>query len=141
MDKVKNADYVRRLMYLEWVILTLATHEYKGPLGIISYDTEIDLDIVKEHLNHPEILGYLEIRILLMVTICSIYDLEFPTASKKSKKRQFKEWFEEAVKKYEKEHNASNAIYDAEYAIKRNDFLSEFMNEFVAEREEKKEAP
>ena len=123
------------------MILSLAAHDYAEPLSIIPYDTQIDLEKVKGNLVHPEILKCLMRRGDLIGILCFRHDLEFPTASKKSKKRQFKEWFEEAVKKYEKEHNASNTIYDAEYAIKRNDFLSEFMNEFVAEREKKKEAP
>lgn len=122
-------EVAKYLIHIEIAIIALATQEYSGLLGIKPHDVKIDMEKVEESFSHPEIRECLLSRFYLMDRICGKYDLEFPTDSKKTKKKQFREWLEGAAKK----QWPANRVSDI---LERHDYLCDFMNRHVAKYEE-----
>lgn len=118
-------EVAKCLINIEIMIIALATHEYSGPLGIKPYDVKIDIKKVEENFECLEIWEYLLSRFYLMDRICGKYDLEFPTDSKKTKKKHFREWLEGAAKK----QWPADIVSDF---LGRHDYLCDFMDMHVA---------
>lgn len=127
--EASEEEVVRRLISIEIVIITLATQEYNGPLGIKPHNVKIDMKRVEENFSCLEIWEYLLSRFYLMDRICGKYDIEFPTDSKKTEKKQFREWLEGVVKK----RWPANRVSDI---LGRHDYLCDFMNRYVAKYNE-----
>lgn len=127
MEEVSEKEVAAELRLRDIVIMSLATQEYSGSLGIVPHDTHVDLRRVKKNLLDPQMAPYLLCRIVCIGKICSKYNLEFPTDSKKkTKKRPFREWFEETIKKGTPSESAisESAVSDA---LKRYDYLGSLM--------------
>lgn len=129
MGKASEEEAAMHLIRTEIIITGLATSEYNGPLGVIPYNVEIDMKNVEENFLYPEIREYLLSRVLIMDRICGKYDLEFPTDSKRSDKKQFRVWFKSVV---EKRWSADRALD----ILRRHDYLCDFMNRHVAKYKE-----
>lgn len=127
--EASEEETVKYLIRTEITIICLATQEYNGSLGIKPYHVKIDMKKVEESFSHPEIMEYLLSRVLIMDVACGKYDLEFPTDSKRSNKKQFREWLEGVVKK----RWPANRVSDI---LGRHDYLCDFMNRYVAKYNE-----
>lgn len=124
----KSADeIVTRLVVMELMIIGLATEkrEYRKPdepLGIKPPYMEEDFSCL-------EIWERLLVRHFIMEGICGKYNLEFPTDSKRSNKKQFREWLEGVVKKRWPADRASDIL-------ECHNYLCDFMNRHVAKYNE-----
>ena len=125
MEKASEEEISMRLMRVEIIIMSLATQDYNGPLGIKPYGIKADMEKVEKSFSHPEILKYLLNRVFLMDRICGKYDLEFPTDSRKTEKKQLREWFEGVIEKRWSANDTSDIL-------ERHDYLCDFMNRHVA---------